>query len=99
MTGDLYADDFNVRLAFTNTTYSATDSVHLKPGLIDIHDITLRDQYGNTALLNGRLTHQCFKQPVFEFAITHADNLLSYDVGQNTSDPWYGRIFANGSAL
>ncbi len=99
MTGDLYADDFNVRLAFTNTTYSATDSVHLKPGLIDIHDITLRDQYGNTALLNGRLTHQCFKQPVFEFAITHADNLLSYDVGQNTSDPWYGRIFANGSAF
>ena len=99
MTGDLYADDFKVKLAFTNTTYSATDSVHLTPGLIDINNITLRDQYGNTALLNGRLTHQCFKQPVFDFSITHADNLLSYDMGPNTLDPWYGRIFANGSAF
>jgi len=98
MTGDLYADDFKVRLAFTNTTYSATDSVHLTPGLIDINNITLRDQYGNTALLNGRLTHQYFKRPVFDFSITHADNLLSYDIGPNTLDPWYGRIFANGSA-
>lgn len=99
MTGDLYADDFKVKLAFTNTSYSATDSVHLTPGLIDIKDITLRDQYGHTALLNGRLTHKCFKQPVFDFSITHADNLLSYDVGPSTIDPWYGRIFANGSAF
>jgi hypothetical protein len=96
--GDLFADDLGLKIAFTNTWYYATDSVHIKPGRIDIKDITLKDAYGNTALLNGYLKHDYFHNPVFDFRITNARNFLSYDVTSKQSPDWYGRIFGNGSA-
>lgn len=98
MTGKFYADDFKVKLGFSGVTYSATDSVDLKPGLIDIRDLTLRDPLGNTAKLNGTVRHSFFKAPVFDFHISEARNLLAYDIGPNIYHPWYGHIFANGSA-
>jgi len=98
MVGDLYADDIKLKLGFTGVTYSAQDSVHIRPGRIELKDITLRDPYGNTAKLNGWLTHECFKRPVFDFNITDARNMLVYDIKENPDQNWYGRIFGNGTA-
>lgn len=99
MTGDIYAEDLKLKLDFTNTYYYASDSVHLSPGHITFNDVVLKDTYGNTAKLSGWLTHECFKRPKFEFAITDANNLLCYDVTEKTSPIWYGRIFGYGSAF
>jgi hypothetical protein len=96
--GDLLAEDLGLKIDFTNTWYYAADSVHIRPGRIDIKDITLKDAYGNTALLNGWLKHNYFHDPVFDFRITNARNFLSYDVTSKQSPDWYGRIFGNGSA-
>jgi hypothetical protein len=98
MTGDLHADDFSLKLAFTNVRYFASDSIHLKPGAIDINGLTLRDKYGHTATLNGRLTHKYFKAPAFDFRVSGADNLLVYDIPSTTEQRWYGTIFGSGSA-
>lgn len=98
MVGDIYAQDVKLKLDFTNTYYTATDSVRLTPGRIDLDNITLRDVNGNTALLNGWITHKCFKQPRFNFAITNARNMLVYDVRENPESIWYGTIYGNGSA-
>ncbi len=96
---DLFAEDLGLKIDFTNTWYYASDSIHIQPGRINIKDITLKDAYGNTALLNGFLTHNYFHDPVFEFRITNAHKFLSYDVTPKQSPDWYGRIFGNGSAF
>lgn len=98
MVGDIYAEDLKLKIDFTNTTYSATDSVRLTPGHIDLKNIKLTDIYGNTALLNGTLDHEFFKSPRFNFEITQAKDMLVYDVKENNETNWYGRIFGNGSA-
>lgn len=98
MVGDIFAEDLRIKLDFTNTVYSATDSVRLVPGHIALNDITLRDIYGNTAKLNGWLDHEFFKKPKFNFRITGARNMLVYDVKENSETNWYGRIFGNGGA-
>lgn len=99
MTGDIYAEDLKLKLDFTNTYYFATDSIHLTPGNISFGDVVLKDIYGNQAKLNGWLTHECFKRPKFEFAITDANNILCYDVTEKMSPIWYGHIFGYGSAF
>ncbi len=99
MTGDIFAEDLKLKLDFTNTYYFATDSIHLRPGNISFGDVVLKDIYGNQAKLNGWLTHECFKRPKFEFAITEANNLLCYDVTEKMSPIWYGHIFGYGSAF
>lgn len=96
--GDVFAEDLKLKLDFTNTVYSCTDSVKMRPGRIDIKNVELHDIYGNTAVLNGIVTHKFFKEPTFDFAITNARNFLSYDVNSSLNPDWYGRIFGNGSA-
>lgn len=97
--GDLYADNFGIKIGFTNTWYYATDSVHIRPGIIEIPPIKIKDSYGNTADLRGWVKHTYFKVPEFDFAVTNAHNFLSYDVTPSISPDWYGRIYGNGSAF
>lgn len=98
LSGDVFAEDLHIKIDFTNTWYSATDSIHIKPGLINLNDITIRDTEGHTARLNGWLKHDYFHSPIFEFNITQARNFLSYNVTPKINPDWYGTIYGNGSA-
>ncbi len=96
--GDIFADNVMLNIDFTNTQYWATDTVHIRPHNIQLEDITLRDKYGHTAKLNGYLQHTYFKEPVFDFQITDAVNLLAYDGTEKLNPDWYGHIFGTGTA-
>lgn len=98
MVGDILAEDLGITLGFTNTTYTTTDSVHLRPGRIDLKDIKLTDKFGNKALLNGFLSHKFFKEPSFEFIVSDANRLLVYDMPESANGRYYGTVFANGEA-
>lgn len=95
MTGDIYADNLRLKIGFTNTAYTVSDSVHIRPGEIRFNDVVLRDVKGHTALLSGRLTHKFFKEPRFRFDITDTRDFLCYDVKKNDLNPWYGTIYGN----
>lgn len=97
--GDVYAEDFSIKVGYTNTTYSCTDSVHIRPGFIDFGDITIRDRDNHTAQLNGYLKHDAFHNPEFNFTITDAHDLLVYDITPVMNPDWYGTIYGNGSAI
>ncbi|MDE6066784.1 MAG: translocation/assembly module TamB [Duncaniella sp.] len=99
LAGDIYVRDLKMKLDFTNTTYTVSDSVHIVPGKISFDNVSLHDRDGNSARLSGNVTHQYFHEPEFRFDITDATDMLVYDIGEHdTSDPWYGRIYGNGSA-
>ncbi len=97
--GDVKADSVSMRINFTNTTYWATDSIHIRPGYINLNGITVEDYRGNKANLNGWVRHKYFKEPRFEFSITGANNLLCYNETSKENPRWYGRVFGNGSAF
>lgn len=94
--GDILAENLRLKINFTNTYYTATDSIHMRPGLIELPDITLYDVNGHTAKLNGRLTHEFFRQPSFDFRVSDARDFLSYNVSPGGEQPWYGTIYGNG---
>ncbi|MCM1068003.1 MAG: translocation/assembly module TamB [Muribaculaceae bacterium] len=96
--GDVKADNVTLKIDFTGTSYTASDSVHIAPGLIELRDLTIRDAEGHTAKLNGRVDHRFFKEPTFRFDITRAHNLLCYNTTARDNPDWYGTIYGNGSA-
>lgn len=96
--GDVKANNVKLKVDFTGTTYSATDSVHIRPGVINLENLTIRDVEGNTALLNGFVRHKCFHEPSFRFDITEAQNFLSYNINSRQNPDWYGTIYGNGRA-
>ena len=99
MTGEIYARDLKIKLDFTNTYYTTSDSVHITPGRIEFSKVKLHDMFGNSAQLDGWVSHKFFKEPEFEFDVTDARNFLCYDVTEKLSPDWYGRIFCNGTAI
>ncbi|MDO4319444.1 MAG: translocation/assembly module TamB domain-containing protein [Bacteroidales bacterium] len=96
--GDVLAEDLKLKIDFTNTWYTATDSIHILPGRINLDNITIHDVNGHTAKLNGWLRHDYFHNPVFDFRITDAVDFLSYNVTSHINPDWYGTIYGNGSA-
>ena len=78
--------------------YHASDSVHLRPGRIQLDNLVIRDPEGNTARLSGTVGHTYFKSPTFKFNITQAHNFLSYNVTSRQNPDWYGTIYGNGEA-
>ncbi len=96
--GDVKADNLAMRINFTNTVYSTSDSVHFRPGVIDLDGITIKDVNGHTAKLDGKVRHTFFKEPRFNFAITRARDFLCYDETAARSPVWYGQVYGNGSA-
>lgn len=98
LTGDVYAQDLKIKIDFTNTWYSASDSIKIERGLIRLNDITLKDEYGHTAVLDGWVAHKYFHDTSFHFDVKEATDFLCYDVNPKISPDWYGRIFGNGTA-
>lgn len=98
MVGDVYGEDVSISLGFTGTTYTTTDTVHLRPGRIDLPQMTIKDKFGHTAHLSGWLTHNFFKTPSFKFMVTDARDLLVYDINERQNERWYGTVFGNGRA-
>ncbi len=98
MEGDVYADNLRLKIDFTNTYYTASDSIHIRPGIIRLDNITIRDIDGHTARLDGTLTHDYFHNPEFDFTVSEARNFLSYNVTSKINPDWYGTVYGNGGA-
>ncbi len=98
MTGRLFADTIRMKVDYTNTWYAGSDSVMLDPGRIVIPSFRLYDSYGNSANVEGNITHRYFHDPSFEFKLTDAKGLLGYDTNARINPDWYGRVFVDGNA-
>lgn len=97
--GDMLAEDLKLSILFTNVTYSASDSIHIRPGIIDLSNITITDPDGNKGQLNGSLQHRHFQESNFRFRISDMQNMLVLNTSpQSDEDFWYGRIHADGVA-
>ena len=96
--GRMFADNFKLKLDYTNTYYTISDSVILEPGRIIIPETVLHDLQGNTAKLRGTVTHNYFHDATYYFAVTEANKLLCYDTNEKINPLWYGKVYANGSA-
>ena len=95
--GEVQADSLCMGIAFTNTKYYTDTKVKINPGEIILKDITLRDEKGHTALLNGSVKHTFFNEPKFDFNITQAKEFLCYNVGEGYDKRWWGTVYGNGS--
>ncbi len=97
--GDIFADRLRVKLDFTNTYYSASDSIKLRPGNISFKNVKLKDREGHEATLNGWVKHKYFHDASFNFSVTNARDFLCYDVKQRPDQNWYGTIYGDGSVF
>lgn len=97
MTGSIVANDVEILIDYINARYSTSDTIRMKPGIIDISNAKVQDKFGKTAIVNGIITHRYFHEPAFKFTISEMDNLLVYDTNPKLNPLWYGTLFAFGA--
>lgn len=98
LVGDIYADNVKLKIGYTGVWYQASDSLHIRPGYIDLNNIHLSDMQGHRALLNGWVRHVYFKDPVtFDFTVTVPEDasILCYDVAQRPGEQWWGTVYGS----
>lgn len=98
MEGDVYGKDIKLKVDFTNTSYTTSDLIRIRPGGIEIDGATVHDGNGHTARLTGWVKHRYFKFPSFDFKVTDVDGMLVYDESPHTGAKWYGRVYGYGNA-
>lgn len=102
--GDLVLDTLAVTLDYLGHRYHSLggDSVHLRPGRMYTHNLTLYDRHHRTprdlhqATLRGEVQWEHFDNIRYVFDL-NAQDLLGYDFRDFGDEVFYGTVFANGN--
>ncbi len=94
--GDLDVSNGQASIDILNTTYSFNDKVILTPYRIHLNHISLKDEYNNTADLNGFIDHNgTFLNMKYDVSI-NSNNILALNTTAQSESFFYGRAFVGG---
>ena len=94
--GDAFAHNFSFGVPFINTRYHLSDSLHFDKDKIYFDNVTLYDEFENTAKGRGYIKHKYFTQTEYDIEIYNARKMFVFDVPRTTGIPYYGTIFGSG---
>lgn len=88
----------SLRVNYTRCKYSFdNEDVTFKPGVIDFGQITLKDTLGNTAVLQGNMNHDFFKDMSFNLRL-NTDRFLVLNTTARDNKNFYGTAIARVNA-
>lgn len=93
--GVVFAKDAFLTVETTNVRYSFSDTVLFYKNDILFGDINVYDKYKNTALLNGKIQHDNFKNFKYNFFIS-TNKILGINTTPKISPMYYGKAFGSG---
>jgi len=93
--GDIKLQKGSLMVDFLKTTYSFTDFLHIENNNLVFKNITAYDYKGNTALVNGKITHQLFDNMFVDLNIS-ANNFFCLNTKEKDNSLFYGTAFASG---
>lgn len=81
---------------FLKTKYFFSDSIEINGREIKLEDITLIDEEGNKAVLDGYIKHRYFENMDYNIGIK-TKNILAMNTNKINSESFYGKIYATGN--
>lgn len=96
VTGFFGFNDTSIGVAYTNVTYSISDTIEVSPQKIGFNNLTLKDSNGNTAKVNATVTHKNFNDIKYSLNM-NLNNLMVLNTENRTDSLFYGRVFASGT--
>lgn len=97
--GTVTVTDAAARVNILNTTYSFDrEEIAFSKNLIDLGDLHLQDDEGNTAYALGKISHSAFRDFYFDIDIK-TSRMLFLNTAHAPGQPFYGRLLAGGLVL
>ncbi|MEO8150666.1 MAG: translocation/assembly module TamB domain-containing protein [Bacteroidia bacterium] len=95
LTGTASLQKANFTIDYLNTHYSLTDVITFNEKSISFNNITITDEHGNTAKLNGRILHNHLKDFGLDIHIT-PKKFMVLNTTESQNDLFYGKAYATG---
>ncbi|MFN8241587.1 MAG: translocation/assembly module TamB domain-containing protein [Bacteroidales bacterium] len=95
VTGSLKADNAAFRIDYLQAKYKFTDSIRFDREGISFRDVQVKDEKNNTALLNGKVFHQHFKNFTVDLNIKPTDCMV-LNTKAKDNELFYGTAYASG---
>jgi len=93
--GDVAVNNGQFDIDYLKASFHFSDTVHLKPSEISFNNIKVLDKENHTAIFNGKLTHNSFKNMRFSFT-ADCKNVLAMNTTQKDNPSFYGKAYATG---
>ena len=94
--GLAYIENGKFGVDFTNVTYTINDSIFINPNKIDIRNLGIIDNNGNSTKLNCVINHKNFNHLSYDFSARMRDFLVLNTMSQKDS-LFYGLVRLSGS--
>ncbi len=93
--GAVMARNAGVTIDYTRVHYTFNDLIYFKSDTILFDNIEISDIHDNKGRFDGTLTHQSFKNMVYDLSLT-SDKILVMDNTPVDNEQFYGEAFCNG---
>ncbi len=97
LSGNVHLSETGLHIPYLNTTYVFSHDVEIAKDHFKFNNVLLRDSIGNTALFNGKLMHQRFKDFSIDFRL-NPDGMMIFNTNAAQQDYFYGTAFLTGMA-
>ncbi|MBR4803935.1 MAG: translocation/assembly module TamB domain-containing protein, partial [Bacteroidales bacterium] len=94
ITGDAIFEDGLIKIDMFNTLYRFSDTVFFEDNKILINDFVINDLRDNSAVVNGIVIHNSFKNFAVDLSLV-SDNFMVMNTSSRDNDLFYGTVFAN----
>lgn len=93
--GRLKLQKTSFKIDYLNTKYYFTNYVDISANKINFDNLKIFDEKGNSAIVNGNISHKFFKNFNFNISI-NANKLKVLDTKESDNQLFYGKTFASG---
>lgn len=94
--GDAAIEKATIGVDFLNTSYSFSDTIHLKRDLIYFDKVKFHDESGNIAVCSGKVSHNYFDDITYNIGLD-SHNFLVFNGTEKMNPTFAGKIFASGN--
>ena len=95
ITGKITIENGGCKVDFLNTFYTFNPTITLTEGLITLNNFSMVDTLGNSAFVNGRITHNHLKDMNLDIKL-YPNNFLAMATTANLNPSFYGTAIASG---
>jgi hypothetical protein len=93
--GKALVENGKLGIKLLNADYTFSDTIYLRKDLIYFNNMTLYDQYNNSAQVSGRVAHNYFSDFAYNIELV-GSNFLLYNVTEKQNPTFSGRAFVSG---
>jgi hypothetical protein len=95
LNGSLWVEDGSLKIDYLQVKYKFTDSIRFDKSGIRLNNLSLKDEKGNTAILNGTIFHNHFKDYSVDLSLK-ANDCMVLNTKPKDNETFYGTAFVSG---